>query len=279
MPAVALSAWVRAWSSPVLTGRIWLPVRGSGWRRCPTALAARADLSLACLVAVAVCAFTAAGNDRFTAVGQWIRRASQAELARLGLRGSVGWPVRVPDEKTIRVVLDRLDARALTRALLGPSRAGAGARHAPPASVRGYRARRAAQQAKALARDGYGQWRWMARPPAEPAAPTAPGHLLGAAEHGGHLLDHLEVDIKHNETSHSCTPGAPGPGRRRGDLRRPAYGAGEPELAASKKQAQYIAVVKKNQPLLHARIRACLAAGTAGSITRDTGHGRIETRT
>ena len=38
---------------------------------------------LACLIAIAVCAFTAAGNDRFTAVGQWIRRASQAHLARL----------------------------------------------------------------------------------------------------------------------------------------------------------------------------------------------------
>jgi len=38
---------------------------------------------LACLVAIAVCAFTAAGNDRFTAVGQWIRRAGQADLARL----------------------------------------------------------------------------------------------------------------------------------------------------------------------------------------------------
>ena len=39
---------------------------------------------LACLIAVAVCAFTAAGNDRFAAVGQWIRRAGQADLARLG---------------------------------------------------------------------------------------------------------------------------------------------------------------------------------------------------
>src|SRR5579864_8091321 len=37
---------------------------------------------LACLIAVAVCAFTAAGNDRFTAVGQWIRRAGQDDLAR-----------------------------------------------------------------------------------------------------------------------------------------------------------------------------------------------------
>jgi hypothetical protein len=38
---------------------------------------------LACLLAIAVCAFTAAGNDRFTAVRQWIRIASQANLARL----------------------------------------------------------------------------------------------------------------------------------------------------------------------------------------------------
>jgi hypothetical protein len=36
---------------------------------------------LPCLVAV--CAFTAAGNDRLTAVGQWVRRAGQADLARL----------------------------------------------------------------------------------------------------------------------------------------------------------------------------------------------------
>jgi hypothetical protein len=38
---------------------------------------------LACLIAIALCAFTAAGNDRLTAVGQWIRRAGQAGLARL----------------------------------------------------------------------------------------------------------------------------------------------------------------------------------------------------
>jgi hypothetical protein len=38
---------------------------------------------LPCLIAIAVCAFTAAGNDRLTAAGQWTRRASQADLARL----------------------------------------------------------------------------------------------------------------------------------------------------------------------------------------------------
>jgi hypothetical protein len=27
-------------------------------------------------------------------------------------------------------------------------------------------------------------------------------HLLGVAAHGGRLLDHLEIDVKHNETSH-----------------------------------------------------------------------------
>ena len=67
------------------------------------ALAAGADYPLACLIAIAVWAFTAAGNDRLTAVGQRTRRASQADLARL----RAPWdPVtsryRTPDEKTIR---------------------------------------------------------------------------------------------------------------------------------------------------------------------------------
>src|SRR5437763_12467735 len=97
---------------------------------------------LACLVAVALCAFTAAGNDRLTAVGQWVRRASQADLARL----RAPWDpmtgrYRVPDEKTIRVVLDRLDPRALARALLGPRRRGRRSGRSGPGSVRGYRAR------------------------------------------------------------------------------------------------------------------------------------------
>src|SRR5215831_2529496 len=68
---------------------------------------------LACLIAIAVCAFTAAGNDRFTAVGQWIKRPSQADLARLRAPWDpLGGRYRAPDEKTIRVVLDHLDPRA-----------------------------------------------------------------------------------------------------------------------------------------------------------------------
>jgi predicted transposase YbfD/YdcC len=46
------------------------------------------------------------------------------------------------------------------------------------------------------------------------------------------------------------------------------------------KKAHYIAVVKRNQPLLHARVKALpWRQVPAGGITRDTGHGRIETRT
>ena len=103
-----------------------------------------------------------------------------------------------------RVVLDRLDRRALTRALLGPRLRSRRRPGGPPlASVRDYRARCAARQAKTLARD---RLRAVAVDgKTSRGAHRADGtrvHLLGAAGHGGHLLDYLEVDVKHNETSH-----------------------------------------------------------------------------
>jgi predicted transposase YbfD/YdcC len=239
---------------------------------------------LACLVAIAVCAFTAAGNDRFTAVGQWIRRASQADLARLRAPWDpLAGRYRAPDEKTIRVVLDRLDKRALARALLGPRPRGRRRSGGPPsASVRGYRARRAAGQAKALARE---RLRAVAVDgKTSRGARRADGtrvHLLGVAEHGGRLLDHLEVDVKHNETSHFT------------ELLEPLDLDGAVVTSdalhtvranlnwlAEDKKAHYIAVVKKNQPLLHARIKALpWRQVPGGSTAREAGHGRTETRT
>jgi predicted transposase YbfD/YdcC len=228
---------------------------------------------LACLVAIVVCAFTAAGNDRFTAVGQWIRRASQEDLARL----RAPWDpltgrYRAPDEKTIRVVLDRLDPRALTRALLGLRRR----RHPgePSASVRGYPARRARVPAR-------GRLRAVAVDGKTCRADGTRVHLLGAAEHGGRPLDHLEVGVKHNETSHFT------------ELLEPAdldsavvtFDAlhtvrANLDWLVTGKKAHYIAVVKRNQPLLHARVRALpWRQVPAGGITRETGHGRAETRT
>jgi predicted transposase YbfD/YdcC len=285
MPAVALS---RVGARVVESGPDGENLAAGAWQRLEALPDPRSPQGriypLACLVAVAVCAFTAAGNDRFTAVGQWIRRASQADLARLRAPWDpIAGQYRAPDEKTIRVVLDRLDPRALTRALLGPRPRRRRRRGGPPsASVRGYRARHAAQQAKALARD---RLRAVAVDgKTSRGARRADGtrvHLLGVAEHGGHLLDHLEVDVKHNETSHFTALLEPL------DLDGAVVTSGALHTVranlnwlTSEKQAHYIAVVKQNQPLLHARIRALpWRQVPAGSVTRDTGHGRIETRT
>jgi predicted transposase YbfD/YdcC len=239
---------------------------------------------LACLIAIAVCAFTAAGNDRLTAVGQWVKRAGQDDLARLRAPWDpIGGRYRAPDEKTIRVVLDRLDPRALARSLLGPRPHDRRRRGGPPEdSVRGYRARRAARQAKALARSRLravavdGKTCRGAR-----RADGTRVHLLGAAEHGGHLLDHLEVGVKHNETSHFT------------ELLEPLDLAGAVvtfdalhtvranlDWLVTDKDAHYIAIVKGNQPLLYAQVRALpWRQVPAGGPARDRGHGRAETRT
>src|SRR5580693_7576195 len=285
MPAVALS---RVGARVVESGPGGENLGASTWQRLEALPDPRSPQGriypLACLVAIAVCAFTAAGNDRFTAVGQWVRRASQADLARLRAPWDpLAGRYRAPDEKTIRVVLDRLDPRALARALLGPRPRRARRSGGPPAaSVRRYRARRAAQQAKALAR---GRLRAVAVDgKTSRGARRADGtrvHLLGVAEHGGRLLDHLEVDVKHNETSYFT------------ELLDPLDLDGAVvtfdalhtvranlDWLAGKKKAHDIAVVKQNQPLLHARITALpWPQVPAGSITREAGHGRTETRT
>src|SRR5690349_17606697 len=283
MPALALSRLgARVVESGPDGGQDLAP---SAWQRLealPDPRSPRGRIyPLACLIAVALCAFTAAGNDRLTAVGQWVRRAGQADLARLHAPWDpLAGRYRAPDEKTIRVVLDRLDPRALARALLGarPGRR----RRASSASVRRYRARRAAQDAKALARNRLraiavdGKTCRGAR-----RADGTRVHLLGAAGHGGCLLDHLEVGVKHNETSHFT------------ELLEPLDLAGAVVTTdalhtvranlnwlVTDKKAHYIAVVKQNQPLLHARIRALpWRQVPAGTVTRSTGHGRAETRT
>src|SRR5712671_268939 len=151
MPAVALS---RVAARAVESGPDGENLAADAWQRLEALPDPRSPQGriypLACLIAIAVCAFTAAGNERLTAAGQWIRRASQADLARLRAPWNpIAGRYRAPDEKTIRVVLDRLDPRALTRALLGPRRRRRpGGR--PPARVRDYPARRAAQEVKAL---------------------------------------------------------------------------------------------------------------------------------
>ena len=106
-------------------------------------------------------------------------------------------------------------------------------------------------------------------------------HLLGVAEHGGHLLDHLEVDVKHNETSHFTALLEPL------DLDGAVVTSDALHTVRANlnwlvedKKAHYIAVVKGNQPSLHARIKALpWRQVPGGSTARETGHGRTETRT
>ena len=284
MPAVALS---RVGARVVESGPDGQELAADTWQKLevlPDPRSPRGRIyPLACLVAVALCAFTAAGNDRLTAVGQWVRRASQADLARL----RVPWDpmvgrYRAPDEKTIRVVLDRLDPRALARALLGRPGRRRGSGRPAAASARGYRARQAARQRQTLARSrltGLAVDGKTSRGARRPDGTRV--HLLGVAEHGGRLLDHLEVGVKHNETSHFT------------ELLGPLDLAGvvvtfdalhtvraNLDWLVREKNAQYIAVVKRNQPLLHAQVRALpWRQVPAGSVTREKGHGRAETRT
>jgi len=148
--------------------------------------------------------------------------------------------------------------------------------------VRGYRARRAARQAQELAR---GRLRAVAVDGKTCRGARRPDgtrvHLLGVAEHSGHLLDHLEVGVKHNETSHFT------------ELLGPVDLGGAVvtfdalhtvranlDWLVTGKQAHYIAVVKRNQPLLHAQVRALpWRQVPVGSVTREKRHGRAETRT
>jgi len=285
MPAVTLS---RVGARVVESGPGGEGLAAGTWQRLealPDPRSPRGRIyPLACLIAIAICAFTAAGNDRFTAVGQWVRRAGQADLARLRAPWDpLAGRYRAPDEKTIRAVLDRLDPRALTRALLGGRPGSRRSRGGPPpASVRRYRARRAAQQAKMLARS---RLRAVAVDgKTSRGARRADGtrvHLLGVAGHGGHLLDHLEVGVKHNETSHFT------------ELLEPLDLAGAVvtfdalhtvranlSWLVQDKQAHYIAIVKRNQPRLHAQVRALpWRQVPGGGCARETGHGRAETRT
>jgi len=148
------------------------------------ALTARAGLPAGLLVAIAVCAFTAAGNDRFTAAGSGSGGPAKRTWPGCALRGIDHRPYRAPDEKTIRVVGTASAAGALARPARRPSRQLPGCGGPSSASVRGYRARRAAGQAKALAR---GRLRAVAVDgKTSRGARRADGtrvHLLGVAVH------------------------------------------------------------------------------------------------
>jgi predicted transposase YbfD/YdcC len=70
------------------------------------------------VLALAVCAFTAAGHDSPTAIAEWARDCSQETLAALGGRTHpLTGRVRAPSARTFRRVLAKIDADAFNQAL------------------------------------------------------------------------------------------------------------------------------------------------------------------
>src|SRR6266576_3136464 len=100
MPAVALS---RVGACVVESGPDGQELAPSAWQRLealPDPRSPRGRIyPLACLIAIALCAFTAAGNDRLTAVGQWIKRLDPepADLhLPVGPAQELQQPARIP---------------------------------------------------------------------------------------------------------------------------------------------------------------------------------------
>ena len=216
---------------------------------------------LPCLVAVAVCALTAAGHDHLSSVGQWVARASQDDLARLRVPADPLTGIRpAPDESTVRRLLARIDPRALAAALLGPcrQRSGGGIGELEAVAVDGKTSRGA--------RRGDG----------------TRVHLLGVLDHaGGHLIDHVEVDVKSNEVT-AFQPLLAGLDLTGVVVSFEAMHSVRANLdwLVRTKGAHYLAVIKLNQPTLHERLRTLPWADVpAAEVTRDHGHGRDETRT
>ena len=251
---------------------------------------------LAALVAAALCAMTATGHDGLTAVGQWLKHLEHEDLARLRMPADP-WTgeLRVPDEKTIRVVLDRLDPQALVRAVLGPRRRTLARRRERGRAqwVREYRARRALAQRTAMV---------MARirgisldGKSARAARRADGrriHHLGVVEHiSGRMLGNVQVDAKHNEVSHfqevlasvDLQPGAGPSGDERVTV--VTFDAlhtvrANLEWLVTEQKVHYAAVIKKNQPNTYRTTKRLPWKKVPPAVTtRDQGHGRIESRT
>ncbi|MEX5709087.1 ISAs1 family transposase [Parafrankia sp. FMc6] len=210
------------------------------------------------LLAVLLCALTAAGHDAACAAGQWVARAGPADLhrPRLPFDPFTGRHL-VPDETTLRRLLARLDRDALAAVLLGDE----------PLSAAG-------DEGLAVAVDGKTS-RGARRPDGGRM------HLLGAATNGtGLLVGQVEVDAKSNETS-AFQPLLAGLDLARATVTFDATHTVRANLdwLVTEKNAHYVAVVKRNQPTLHAQLAGLPWADVpVADTSRDHGHGRDETR-
>ncbi len=243
------------------------------------------------VLALAVCAFTAAGHDSASAVAEWAAGCPQDALLILGgrpdpLTGRV-WP---PSARTFGRVLGRIDADAFNQALYGylEIMPPAAADELPEVTRREREQRRAAAAARGPAVPGL-------LPQAAADGKTARGavrpdgsqvHLLSAFHvTEGRTMAQREVDAKTNEIPEL------GPMLEELDLQDMVITAdalhGQRETARKIREdlhAHYLLFIKANQPSLLAAITDALT-GTDEQFADTTwteqgkGHGRREKRT
>jgi predicted transposase YbfD/YdcC len=207
---------------------------------------------LAVILGLAVCAVLA-GARSFTAIAEWAADADAETLAKLGVTGTV------PSESTFRRTLQRLDADAFDD-LAGRW---AARRTAPGPNRR----RVIAVDGKTLRGSGHGQENGR--------------HLLAAFDHAhGVVLGQVEVGAKTNEiplfpalldridiTGAVITADA-------------LHAQRDHATYLARRGAQYLLIVKRNQPGLHAQLAALPWRDVPVAYTkRECGHGRTERRT
>jgi predicted transposase YbfD/YdcC len=242
------------------------------------------------VLALAVCAFTAAGNDSPSAIADWAAGCSQETLATLGGRRDP-WArlARPPGERTFRRVFSKVDKAALNDAVHGYL--AALPRAAPDELPEPARREREQRRAAAAARkppvpgllpqaavDGKAV-RGAARPDGSQV------HLLSAFHVGeGRALAQREIGAKTNEIPELA------PCIRDLDLAGTVITLDAlhtqrdtARLIAGVKGGHYLMIVKANQPGLLEQVTAALAGPDAQF--KDTswaedgkGHGRREKR-
>jgi predicted transposase YbfD/YdcC len=218
---------------------------------------------------LAAVAAVLAGARSFTAIGEWVADAPPQVLGPLGIRRDpLTARFEPPGEATIRRALERIDAGALDLAV--------GAWLAARLDARQPRSRARGRQ-QALAVDGK-----SVRGTRHTSADGQATHLLAVCDQqGSAVLGQAAVDGKTNEITAfaplleslrlaGCVVTADALHTQRDHA----------EFLVTKKNADYIMIVKKNQPSLHAQLKK-LPWRTIGTGDRQhtRGHGREEFRT
>jgi len=245
---------------------------------------------LATLLAIGVCAISAAGHNTMTAIADWVRRCGPGDLSRLGCPfNPLTGRYRVPDERTLREAFSRLDPGVLAAAGYGYLGALTQAEPAPvtPHGTAEREQRRACHAAKghaprrprhdALAADGK-CLRGARRPDGSQV------YLLSVVRHrDGLSLATRPIAAKTNEITEFAPLLDQIPDRDLADrvITADALHAQRAHAVylVEQRDAHYLFAVKDNQPTLAAQLRGLpWKQVPVLHRTTDRGHGREEIR-